>query len=266
MTHTSSDPPILDHPIVSQHLFFPSSTTVEPTLFVDVGDAKLACYLHQPFPDAGMMLHFHGNGELASSYSTDYVDLFLQAGVNVCFAEYRGYGLSSGTPSLVAMQADGEKIVQALGIAPDRLVVFGRSLGSLYAIELASRIPQIAGVILDSAIANFLELWPLIKQMLQLGRHPSELLDEVNTYFDLQAKLQTYSGDLLVLHTKRDQFLDPSHAQRLYDWAGGTNKRLAIFPFGDHNSIFTANSLSYATELRDFCQRVGIADCRDTSL
>ena len=61
------------------------------------------------------MLHFHGNGELVAEY-IDVADLFVGRGLNVCFAEYC-YGQSTGKPALVAMQKDGEKIVEALGVA-----------------------------------------------------------------------------------------------------------------------------------------------------
>ncbi len=36
---------ILDHPIVNKYMFFPRSTTVEPSLFVEVEDGRIPCYL-----------------------------------------------------------------------------------------------------------------------------------------------------------------------------------------------------------------------------
>src|SRR5580700_3521630 len=122
---------ILDHPKISRRIFFPRPSDAEPSLRVDVGNVSLGCYLRRPYSGAGLLLHFHGNGELASDYDRAYAKFFLEMGVNVCFAEYRGYGRSTGSPSLVAMLGDGERIVQTLGIEPERLVVLGRSLGSL---------------------------------------------------------------------------------------------------------------------------------------
>jgi len=253
---------ILDHPLVSQSVFFPRPTDVEPSFSVDVGGASVACYLAGPFPDAGTVLHFHGNGELASEYATRHAERFVGRGVNVCFTEYRGYGLSSGVPKLVTMQGDGEKIVEALGIPPDRLVAFGRSLGSVYAIELAARMPQIRGLVLESAIANVLEDWQLTDEIKQLGQTESALLREVEMHFDLQQKLKNYRGHVLVLHTRNDQSLDRTHADRLYAWSGSSNKRLVVFPDGGHNTIFSANAPRYLSELNEFFLRAGIAQLR----
>ncbi len=103
---------------------------------------------------SGIVVHFHGNGELASEYTRRHAGLFLDMGVSVCFVDYRGYGRSTGTPALAAMRGDGERVVRALGVDPGKVVTFGRSLGSLYAIELADRLPGIAGVVIESGIAD----------------------------------------------------------------------------------------------------------------
>jgi hypothetical protein len=55
------------------------------------------------------------------------------------FVEYRQYGGASGEAKFVAILADGESVMQAAVILPEKAVVFGRSMGSLYANELASR-------------------------------------------------------------------------------------------------------------------------------
>ena len=242
---------ILDHPIVSRNIFFPRSTTVEPSFFVEVEDASIACYLQQPFPDAGTVIYFGGNGELASEYATGYADLFLDMGVNICFVEYRGYGMSTGVPTLINMLGDGEKIVKALGVAPEKLVVFGRSLGSLYAIELVDRIPQIVGLVLESAIANLGDSLSLTTVINQLNYSEAEIMGEINAYFSLQQKLQNYFGHLLVLHTEKDGILDRSHADQLNSWAGGCNKKLVIFPKGNHNTILFANFTSYLRQVAE---------------
>ena len=123
---------LIDHAAITRRLFFPRASDLEPTLWVDVGEARLACYLFRRHRASGTLLHFHGNGELAADYATGDAELFLSMGVNVCFTEYRGYGASTGTPGLGAMLGDGEKVVRALGVPPEQVVAFGRSLGSVY--------------------------------------------------------------------------------------------------------------------------------------
>jgi hypothetical protein len=98
---------LVDHPLISRRVFFPRPSNLEPTCTVEVGETRLACYSFRRHPQAGMILHFHGNGELAAEYAADSAQFFLCLGINVCFAEYRGYGASTGTPGLGAMLGDG---------------------------------------------------------------------------------------------------------------------------------------------------------------
>lgn len=249
---------ILDDPIISKRVFFPRGTDAEPTLVVDVGGVTLGCHIHQRHEGAGYVLYFHGNGELAADYSTNFADMFLDMGVNVCFAEYRGYGRSTGSPALAAMRGDGEHIVRAMGVEPEKIVAFGRSLGSLYAVELASRLPSLAGLVLESGISNVGDHWTLPEQLAEMGRSSEELVAAFAQEFDNEKKLAGYRGPLLVLHAKGDRLVESAHGERLHEWAGGDDKRLVVFPQGDHNTIFFANFVEYVREVKEFVQRAGI--------
>jgi pimeloyl-ACP methyl ester carboxylesterase len=250
---------LLDHPLISRRVFFPRPSDLQPTLPVDVAEARLGCFVFRRYPGAGTVLHFHGNGELAADYAADSAEFFLALRVNVCFAEYRGYGASTGRPALGALLGDGEQIVRALGVPPERLVVFGRSLGTMYAIELARRLPRIAGLILESGIADVLERPYLTDPELERsGITQTDIVLEVTAHFDHRAKLQQYPGPLLVLHAEHDQFLDRSHAERLHAWGGGSDKRLVIFPNGNHNTILFANYMDYVREVATFLRRTGV--------
>ena len=251
-------PSPLDHPAVGRRVFYPRSTTAVPTHLVDTGTARLGCHVRQTFPSAGTVVYFHGNGELASESDAFCGDLFTQARVNICFVEYRGYGASDGQAALVAMLGDGAKVVEALGLAPERVVAFGRSLGSLYAIELAHRFPQLGGLILESAIAAIPDLWPLDREAEEIGCGAAALTREIATHFDHQAKLGGYTGPQLVLHAAGDRHLDTTHAERLHAWGGGTEKRLVVFPHGNHNSILMANLPAYSTAVWTFLRDIGM--------
>lgn len=251
---------ILDHPLVSRNVFFPRPSDVTPSLVVEVAGAHLGCFVFRKHPDAGMLLYFHGNGELAADYAEQgYANMFLKMGVNVCFAEYRGYGASTGEPMLAAMLDDGQRIVEALGVPAGRLVAFGRSLGSLYAIELARRLPQLAGLIIESGIADVTDL---------LGRRVGEpdgvdwtaddLFAEARSRFDLQDSVSRYPGKQLILHAEQDQLLDSSHAERLHAWAGAARSKLVLFPNGNHNTILFANYPEYLREVNLFLDETGV--------
>ncbi len=83
-------------------------------------------------------------------------------------------------------------------------------------------------------------------------------LHELATHFDHRAKSQHYPGPLLVLHTEYDQLLNRSHAERLHAWGGGRDKRLVLFPDGNHNNILPANYMEYAREVGLLLRRAGV--------
>ena len=144
---------ILDHPFISERYFFPEHRHIPDAFVVQSGEHKLACLYRQK--EAPLcMIHFHGNGEEV----VDYYDSPLSSvNASVLYAEYRGFGLSTGEPQLVAMMDDIDAFVEASGYAPENIVFMGRSIGSIYAIEAAFRYPECAGLIIESGIANVAE-------------------------------------------------------------------------------------------------------------
>ena len=245
---------LLDDPAVVRRVFHPRSTSIPPTLLVEADGYQLGCHIRHAHPDAGWVVYFHGNGELAADSDRYFGHLFEEASVNVCFAEYRGYGASSGEPSLAGMLGDGELVAAALGVPAGRMAAFGRSLGSLYAIDLAQRLPELAGLVIESGIAVVGELW----QFDQEAEVAAATVTAMTACFDHRAKLGGYLGPLLVLHAAEDHLIDKSHAERLHAWGGGVDKRLVIFPRGNHNTILPVNLTQYVAELRNFFQRIGL--------
>ena len=66
-----------------------------------------------------------GNGEVVADYVPEFADAFASIGFDTFFAEYRGYGGSTGTPGLVRMLDDVAPILDSLGVPEDRLVLYG---------------------------------------------------------------------------------------------------------------------------------------------
>lgn len=247
---------ILNHPLISQRYFFPSRVNLPDPFWVDVDGAKLACYYHQPYPNAKTIVHFHGNGEVAGDYLSDFVPAVEQLGCNCFLAEYRGYGMSTGIPALETMLNDAKRIITATGQSPERLVLFGRSVGSIYAIHAASRFPHIAGLIIESGIADPLERLLLRIAPEELGVSEAQLQTAVEQSLNHQTKLARFNGATLVMHTRHDGLVDVTHADRLYAWAGPP-KTLQIFERGNHNSILYANYQAYVQTIQKFIAALG---------
>lgn len=247
---------VLDHPVVSGRYFFPQSRTVDSPFLVNVDGATLACFHRVAHRDALTMIHFHGNGECVADYVPEMAVQFEALGLNSLFVEYREYGASTGKAQLAAMLGDGASALEEAGIVPEKAIAFGRSIGSLYAIELIYRLPNVAGLILDSGIANPYERFMVHADLTGTGITDREVLAETARLFNHEQKSSGYQNPVLLLHTERDNIINITHAESNFAWSGSANKRLVRFPFGDHNSIFAWNQQQYMQEVREFVSRV----------
>ncbi len=159
---------ILNHPIISDRYFFPRATTIPQPFWVECEGARAACAYHEIDAEARTIVHFHGNGEIVADYLDDFAELIGRMGCNCFLAELRGYGGSTGAPQLGKMLEDVQQTIEAIGQPHNKLVLFGRSVGSLFAIKAAELFPDVAGLILESAIAD-----PLQRLLLRMS--PEEL-------------------------------------------------------------------------------------------
>lgn len=245
---------IADHDIISQRYFFPQRRPLPGATMVDVDAAELACYEHDAGHDV-TLVHFHGNGEVVAHYVPGFAETVAGLGANSFFAEYRGYGGSTGVPRLGAMLDDVAPIREAVAAPDEQIVVFGRSIGSIYAIEFAARHPNIGGLVLESGIADVLERILLRATPAELQTTLEAMQEEFGRLFDHEQKLGKYTGPTLVLHAENDHLVDKTHAERNADWAGG-EVDLVLFERGDHNTIFGANRDGYLEALGEFLRGV----------
>lgn len=252
LPHMDTVTSILDHSAVSGRYLFPQDRKFAAPFMVPVQGAAIACYRRIVDQYRPTLVHFHGNGEAVADYVPEMADVFASLGVNSLFVEYRHYGDSTGKAGLVAMLGDGEAALAAAGIPAEKAIVFGRSIGSLYAIELAARHPEIAGLVIESGIADPAERFLVHADFSSVDFTEQEVRAEVRRWFDHRQKLSHYLNPLLVLHTENDGLIDISHAERNYEWAGSAIKKLVRFRSGNHNTIMRANHRAYFETLGDF--------------
>jgi uncharacterized protein len=135
---------------VSRTFLFPVSQVAacpSPHDFVrhilTAGDGVTVHALELPAPPfARTIVHFHNNRETAESRADDARALHGR-GLGVLLVEYRGYGASIGAePSEQGLYLDAEAALGMLtsrGIGPDRVILWGTSLGTGVAAEMARR-------------------------------------------------------------------------------------------------------------------------------
>ena len=260
---------IIDHPLINSFLFYPRPLRVEDlpslpqgslhTILVNGGD-RISAYWYRPLPDRPTMLFFHGNGEVITDYLYDFHRAVELVGANFALVDYRGYGLSQGRPSLSAILEDAHAawayFTGELGLQAGQIILMGRSLGSIPALELASSQGRnCRGVIIESGIAGFSRWIETMAPMLGgIGLDFPALKQAFQESLDHEAKIKKITRPLLILHTELDQIVPSGNARDLYAWADPSRTTLKIFPLGDHNTIFFINAAEYFRTIAEFIQ------------
>ena len=212
---------------------------------------KLACYRLEKDPRAKTIVFFHGNGETVSDFVPEFAPRVSALGYNCFLAEYRGYGMSTGEPGFPELLEDVKAVLDVVCARPERVVLYGRSLGSLAAIHGICLFPNIAGLILESGIAE-LQDWGAFQFAREIPGIPEEeLADCIQRLFNNEEKLKGFRGATLVLHCQRDHVVPVENGHTLYQWAPEP-KAITLFDRGDHNTIMHANEAEYWRVIRCF--------------
>jgi fermentation-respiration switch protein FrsA (DUF1100 family) len=196
---------------------------------------------HWPNPTAKhTLLYLHGNYEDLGSLS-DYIPAFVRAGYAVFAIDYRGYGLSGGTPTEATLYADTQLAYDhmrtKLGLPAERIVLFGYSLGGGPAVELARRQP-VAGVVLQGAFVS------AYRVMTRIPVFPGDK-------FASLGKLAELRCPVMVIHGTADTTVPFWHGQALYTAATSRKARLFV-EGGPHSGLADFTGPRYAEELRKF--------------
>jgi pimeloyl-ACP methyl ester carboxylesterase len=202
------------------------------------------------------LLFFHGNGEIVSDYD-QLGPLFGKLGINLLAVDYRGYGRSSGNPTVSAMMADCHRILAyvrewlAAQSFNGPLIVMGRSLGSASALELAAEHPDdIDGLIIESGFAY---AGPLLRL---LGIDPDGLgFKEEDGFANLQ-KINCYRAPTLIIHAEYDHIIPYGDGLALYKASAAQDKRLLKIEGANHNDILMRGFDSYMLSVQGLASRV----------
>lgn len=244
---------LLDHPVISERYFFPRPDQPEDFRdFIAPDGVRLRCFEHCPHPGGKTLVHYHGNGETVADYRFDFVGAMEQLGMNILLVEYRGYGGSTGQPQLGKMLDDVTVVREAAGLKPEDTFLYGRSVGAIFAVEWAAQQPEIGGLILESGVANPHQRLSMRLDASDLGVDQATFDAACAQRLDHQKKLAGYGGRMLVLHASGDSLVTVDHAHSHMEWATRADKKLVLFPRGDHNTIITYNWSQMLRELGDF--------------
>ena len=184
----------------------------EVTLSTEDGLSLLSWYVPAR-PGRPVIAYFHGNGGHIG-YRAERLLRLAREGFGVLMAEYRGYGGNPGTPSEAGFYADGRAALAFLdreGLAADRLVLYGESLGSGVAVALAVE-HQIAALVLEAPFTSVAEVaqshFPYV---------PASRM--VVDRFDSLSRIGKVRAPILLLHGERDRVVPVRYGRALFDAA-----------------------------------------------
>jgi uncharacterized protein len=198
-------------------------------------------------PSSLWLLVCHGNAGNLSEFDrpVHYAGL-RQLGLNLLAFDYRGYGESGGSPSEAGLYRDADAAYRYLtnqrGVPANRIVIFGHSLGSAVAVDLASRVPS-AGLILEGAFTSATdrgqELYPYI---------PVRWI--AKSRFSSVDKIARMTVPKLFLHAKGDEVIPLAHGRRLYEAASAPKTFVELR--GGHGDAFDVDSARYFGSIASF--------------
>jgi len=200
-------------------------------------------------PSGTTVIYFHGNGGNLSY--CDWVGESLSArGFDVLLFDYRGYGRSEGeTAGERGLYADADAaydfVTRERGVAPRRVVLYGQSLGTAAAADLASR-RECGALVLESGLSSAADMAGVVIPWL-----PRFVRGLTKNKLDTVGKLPRVGCPVLVAHGDRDEIIPVEQGRRLFD-AAPEPKRLQIVPGAGHNDLTAVGGEKYLDALADF--------------
>ncbi|MEM9998299.1 MAG: alpha/beta hydrolase [Bacteroidota bacterium] len=188
----------------------------------------------------GTVLYFGGQGFLLVTFA-DFIEAMAQHRVNLLMVDYRGYGMSDGTPTVAGLKADGLAVydyVRTLdGVDAERLILHGHSMGTFMATYVAQEAAQSpAGLLLESPVTTVEGLTgalvpALLKPLVSFDIDPA-LQDEDNP-----ARVAGLTMPTLVIVGSEDNITPPKLAEAVHEASAGQPKRIVEVEGGGHNGL-----------------------------
>jgi pimeloyl-ACP methyl ester carboxylesterase len=224
-----------------------SGLPLEDIWFQAADGARLFGWYVEAQADRPVILWCHGNAGNVINRLDNLRYLYRQ-GLSVFLFDYRGYGRSQGIrPSEQGLYQDAigayDYLTRVRTIRPERLVIFGRSLGAAVAAELASHKP-VAGLILESC-------FPSVEAVAKVhyGGLPVHWL--LGAEFRLIDRLPQLSLPKLVIHGDQDDIIPLELGKQVFE-AAKPPKSFHLISGADHNNTYQVGGAAYFQLFAEF--------------
>ena len=199
-----------------------------------------------PYPGSERWLvYFHGQGQDISHYLSVTTQL-ANLGYNVLTLDYRGYGRSDGVPSETGLYTDARAAYDYLlqrGVQPENIVLYGYSLGTGVAVDLASRV-EVGAVVLEAAYTSLDAVAKSLYRVL-----PSGLL---RNRFESDAKIAAVTAPILFIHATDDRLIPLSQGRTLFGLSSADKAFVEVA--GGHAALFARAQPQAFKEIKRFLE------------
>ncbi|MEL6159700.1 MAG: alpha/beta fold hydrolase [Cyanobacteria bacterium J06554_11] len=183
----------------------------------------------------GTLIYFHGAG-LNIGFNVTQAFWLRQLGFNLLLVEYRGYGLSDGRfPTEASLYQDAETalkyVTQVRDIPEKSVFLYGHSLGGAIAIDLASKHPHLAGLIVHNSFTSMAEM---VSRSRYAQWFPVRWL--LTQRFDSLKKVNQLKVPMLLVHAKGDPLIPVEMGQQLFQKAHSPRKELVLVDTNVHHN------------------------------
>lgn len=219
-------------------MYFPDSARVPPSNYGLVGvvervldtpdGARLVAWYGRAAPGRPTVLYFHGNAGNLTNRS-ERVRKYTARGFGIFMPSYRGYSGSTGSPTERANVADAKLAYEALrkeGIPPEEIILYGESLGSGVAVQVAAEKP-VGGIVLDAPYTSIVDV--------AAGAYPFlPVRPFMFDRYETMRHLHEVKAPLLVVHGEEDEVIPVEMGRAVYAAANGP-KEIVTFPGAGHS-------------------------------
>lgn len=217
------------------------------------GDTLNAWFIKSPGSKRIVLIH-HGNAGNIINRLLIARD-FLQLGISVFVYDYRGYGASTGKPTVAGLIEDGEAaydyVAKNLGYKPDDIIVYGESIGTAVACRVAQDRPCKA-IVLQSGLTSLPDV--AYDGVCWLRLFPKWVFP--NPHFDSAAIIANLKEPILFIHGMKDKTIPDHHSKDLSALAKNPQNEIVFLPDAGHNDVQSADEPRYFEALSKFVNKL----------
>lgn len=221
-------------PEVSRPDYKQSGLVIDPAVKVTTTDhLTIEGWYFPPSTKKKVLVYFHGNA-FNHAGRLSKVNKYIADGYGVLLAGYRGYGGNPGSPSEQGFYQDArawmDYLTKTQSIPSKDIIIYGESIGTGVAVQMASEYPDVAGLILEAPYSSTVDV--------AKARYPfipvSLLMKDQYRSFD---KISKIHKPLLIIHGKLDNVINISFSHKLFE-AANEPKEFVQIDTAAHNDLY----------------------------